>query len=172
MQVEEQDVGVGPGKQTSLEGGWAGMRGRIDDVRRGERGIEEGLWLAWIPTGSHQPPSTTTSSAPKRHSTSSIQTYPFEVVAITNSGCHYRIGLADPNYGPNKQDGNSSSSSSNDKSTSSTVLNMYKEDSGRASSGAGSNTAEAADEYDATNDGRLCWLVDYQRFGMRDDWMD
>lgn len=163
-QADEEDPIMGSGKQTiSLEGGWAGMRGRIDDVRRGEKGIEEGLWLDWIPISppNDDNPILMTTSISKQGvkrppTTGSGQTYPFELVAITNSGSHYRIALLDPNTQPSKQDDGNSPSS--------TVLNMYKEDS--------STKAQTEERSKGDDAGIQCWLVDYQRFGMRDDWID
>lgn len=148
------------GRQISLEGGWAGMRGRIDDVRRGEKGIEEGIWLTWIPA---------TASAPEQESGPLASTkpmrwrggkaVPFELVAITSSGSHYRIGVAAPSdKGPVKPP-----------KSGTTVLDMYKEHSSSSqhftTGDKGSTTTEA-------DQGEQCWLLEYQRFGMRDEWID
>jgi hypothetical protein len=144
-----------PGKQVSLEGGWAGMRGRIDDVRKGEKGIEEGMWLTWIPaTNTEQgDPAIASTKAVKRPDT---QTSPFELIAITSSGSHYRIGVTAPDDGLIKAP----------KTT--TVLDMYKEDSSSLLS-----ELDEKDDVGSKADHReQCWLLEYQRFGMRDEWID
>lgn len=132
------------------------MRGRIDDVRKGEKGIEEGMWLTWITASPNQQnePALASTKAVKRPID---QTSSFELIAITSSGSHYRIGVARPDHGladiPKKT----------------TVLDMYKEDS----SSQHSLELDEKDSTDRKDDYReQCWLLEYQRFGMRDEWID
>ncbi|UZJ51677.1 hypothetical protein CBS101457_000997 [Exobasidium rhododendri] len=161
--VADSDHFMASGKQTSLEGNWAGMRGRIDDVRKGERGIEEGMWLTWIPAThaeqQKQPPSEIKSASIERTTskrpTQNNESCPFELIAITSSGSHYRIGVSLP-----KEE---SGGASANKSGKATVLNMYKESSSPRIDTEDGKVAVADDE-------QQCWLIEYQRFGMRDDW--
>jgi hypothetical protein len=147
----EEDIAVNVGRQASLEGGWAGMKGRIDDVRKGEKGIEEEMWLTWIPAQQQSTQVQSRDSASKKHNNNAC---PFELVAITSSGSHYRIGVANPEV----------RAPSSDKST---ILDMYKEDSC-------SHAEHGAEDSESNNvkEGPQCWLIEYQRFGMRDDWAD
>ena len=159
MQSGQEQETLGSGKQASLEGGWAGMRGRIEDVRRGEKGIEEGLWLTWIPATGEQPRQEAVISKGRRQQLAG-QPSQYELVAITSSGKYYRIAVADPSVGraTKAQEGGS------------TVLDMYKED---ATAGGSSSVVTPQDEPGApSDDGSMCSLLDYQRFGMRDDWID
>lgn len=162
------------GKQASLEGGWAGMKGRIDDVRRGEKGIEEGLWLTWIAsdlisseeksdakTAKSRPTFSTSTTKDHRHALRSCK---YELIAISSSGSHYRIGVALPRSAH-------SSSSPSSKKTKSTVLDMYKEEKGTTRSDA-RNAPSDEDELGKDLDQDQCWLIEYRRFGMRDDWID
>jgi WD40 repeat protein len=63
----EEDIAVNVSRQASLEGGWAGMKGRIDDVRKGEKGIEEEMWLTWIPAQQQSTQVQSRDSASKKH---------------------------------------------------------------------------------------------------------
>jgi hypothetical protein len=144
-------------KEVSLEGGWAGMRGRIDDVRKGEKGIEEGMWLTWIPAASAFEQVTTSSSPTKSSRRRSDKASPFELVAITSSGSYYRIGVSAPDQGPMKLP-----------KSATTVLDMYKEDSSSQQSTVGDKGSASP----KADQGDQCWLLEYQRFGMRDEWID
>lgn len=144
------------GKQVSLEGGWAGMRGRIDDVRKGEKGIEEGMWLTWISAKQSEqgivPLTKESLSLGPKDKSKSQDIKSFELVVITSSGSHYRIGVAMPNQDVQK---------ANEKSK--TVLNMYKE---------GESSEEEKASSGSNHEKEHCWLIEYKRFGMRDDWVD
>lgn len=156
MQEEMEDKFESGGKQVSLEGGWAGMRGRIDDVRKGEKGIEEGMWLTWISAKLDEQELESVTKKPltsgQKDKIRNQDANPFELVAITSSGSHYRIGVTMPNQ--DVQKGNSKSK---------TVLNMYKEEESSEENKASSGSNQ---------DKEQSWLIEYKRFGMRDDWID
>lgn len=130
-----------------LEGGWDTMRTRIKDIQRGERTTEERIWLTWIPCDDNRRQS---SDEPDAQVETQIAqaTNPFELVAITSSGSHYRLGICAPEAHDQLPE-------------ESVVLDMYRGDASK------SHRAK-----DSLKQQGKCWLIEHKRFGMRDAWVD
>ncbi|CAD6967107.1 unnamed protein product [Tilletia controversa] len=122
------------GSARSTEGGWAAMRARLEDVRRGEAGLDEKIFLTWTRARSSssssssssspsnpsstapvpsQPTASSSGSTPTSASRSAVttpsQTPSYELIALTTGGGWYRIGLSNPS------DRSSSNNSNNNK---------------------------------------------------------
>ncbi|KAK0562388.1 Phosphatidylinositol 3,5-bisphosphate-binding protein [Tilletia horrida] len=78
---------IAGGSARSTEGGWAAMRARIEDVRRGEAQLDEKIFLTW--TRARMGPRGPSSSAPAPASASAR----YELIALTTGGSWYRVGL-------------------------------------------------------------------------------
>ncbi|KDN46623.1 hypothetical protein K437DRAFT_256129 [Tilletiaria anomala UBC 951] len=89
----------------STEGQWASIRGRIEDARRGEAGLDEQIFLSW---------------------TRAEGTY--QLIAVTTAGSYYRVSLKPENFEKIADD------ESDDDAESSVVLDMYKTSSNKRSS--------------------------------------
>lgn len=176
---------VVPDRARNLEGGWANMRGRVSDIRRGERSIEEAIWLTWVParpaSSSIDPseggvrssyakkpaPSSKVPSGWDEPSVPPTGTLPFHLVALTNSGGQYRLAVSTlrPTSAQHQTATPTVSQPSLANDSAPTVLDMYRKD---ASSKHGAATSSSASQAD----GGSCWLVEYSRFGQRDEWLD
>lgn len=107
----------GAGAARSTEGAWASLRGRIEDIRRWEPGLDEKVFLTWVNASSRAEPSIEALPASAYH-----------LVALTTSGSWYRIALVN--------DLKQSTKKGSDTGEGSSVLDMYKNDS-RAGDGGG-----------------------------------
>lgn len=158
----------GAGVTRSMEGNWVALKGRIEDVRRGEVGKEEEIFLTWVPAGKPLLSSALAKSEGRskaKRGEAAIETQGlegketrFHLVAITTSGGWYRIAF-DPSPTP----------STNDTMGSSTVLDMYRDDH-RSSSQVDSEAAHEGSTM-ATQEKR-CWLVEQRRFALGGEWSD
>ena len=122
----------------SSEGQWAGLRDRIEDVRRGEAGIDEKVFLSWIPSGEG-----------------------YNLIAITTAGSYYRISL-DSSGEEEAATASLDSQRSEDDEDGSLVLDMYKSSSKRSSQREGKERTRRG----AAAAG--CKLEEYRRFGTMD----
>ncbi|MCO5613720.1 hypothetical protein L7F22_067998 [Adiantum nelumboides] len=136
-----------PDRARNLEGGWAHMRGRVNDIRKGERTIQEGIWLDWV--------------FAKQFSEKEDEN--FQLIAITSSGGLYRIAIstkrsANPSNTTSDNDRQDSSSTA----SSSTILDMYRSDTSDSLSKSSIDAADIGS----------CTLVEHFRFGKRDEWLE
>lgn len=163
----------------TTEGSWANMRGRIKDLRKGEIGIDEKVWLNWCRSeiGRNLEVEDERSSSEKkdRKSTSEEETEEFHLIAITSSGGWYRISIDSEKKQNLEQEKRSSdtrkrnASSSSHSSTGSVVLDMYREDTASASSSSPKeSSAERRKEKERKDGG--CTLVEYRKIGELDGW--
>lgn len=106
------------GTEKSTEGAWAQMRGRVGDIRKGEAGVDETIFLCWIIEAAPpavpnkmQRSASGSKSAPAvgEHDNKPTPENRLCLLALTTSGGWYKIALDAP-------------------SESSTVLNMYRND--------------------------------------------
>lgn len=158
----------GAGVTRSMEGNWVALKGRIEDVRRGEVGKEEEIFLTWVHAGKPLLSSALAKSEGRskaKRGETAVETQGgegketnFHLVAITTSGGWYRIAF-DPSPMP----------SANDTMGSSTVLDMYRDDH-RASSQVESEAAHEGSTM-VTQEKR-CWLVEQRRFALGGEWSD
>lgn len=187
---EEEAAAIGdtvvPAPPPKLEGGWDTMRTRLQDIRRGERSTEERIWLTWIPARVDGAESDAR-GADREVATGPAHTphaAPYQLIAITNSGSHYRLGVRlrsgrDGDPGPAEDAGGS------------VVLDMYRQDKkgltdqrrasagglrgsddeGDALSTAAGAGASAIARAKSSQEG-ACWLIEHTRFGTRDPWVD
>lgn len=177
---EESDGGVetprgGAGVTRSMEGNWVALKGRIEDVRRGEVGKEEEIFLTWV----HASQPAITSAQIRSHGKRTEDTVhiektgrdlkgaDFHLIAITSSGGWYRVA-----FDPSPPPGSSSSSSSSSSATkgnlsSSTVLDMYRDDHRSSSQDISENLRE---DPSLTANQKRCWLVEQHRFALGGDW--
>ncbi|PWN53380.1 hypothetical protein IE53DRAFT_404654 [Violaceomyces palustris] len=168
--------GDGPikaGVQPSTEGAWATMKGRIEDVRRGEVGVDEGIFLGWITLpledlvdgevpgnkGTRDPSKVGPGRVREERKDEEQEQEAVRVrtrgskdrnrlIVLTTSGGWYRLALDEI-----EGDGD-------------TVLRMYKEDSSSGGLSDKSTRTKAARDRKGTVG---CTLEEYRRFGGNED---
>lgn len=101
----DPDVPVGgAGVAKSLEGAWATMKGRLEDIRRWEPALDEQVFLTWV----RAPSAAGSTASPAYH-----------LISLTTLGAWYRISF----------DRDAGISSTDVETSGSTVLDMYRTDS-------------------------------------------
>ncbi|PWN35864.1 uncharacterized protein FA14DRAFT_189798 [Meira miltonrushii] len=137
-----------PDRARNLEGGWAHMRGRVNDIRKGERTIQEGIWLDWV-------------RAKQSSEEKEQEDEDFQLIAITSSGGLYRLAISTKRpVNPNTTSEHERQDSSN--ASSSTILDMYRSDTSDSSKNPSTDAADIGS----------CRLVQHFRFGKRDEWLE
>ena len=128
---EEQRRKVGSAKST--DGAWAAMKGRLGDIRKGEPGVDERVFLCWVRTGEGKMNGGRDRSG-------------LRLIVITTSGAWYKLALTT---------GGSDAGEEEDKTSGSTVLDMYREDARQTSA--------------SSRRGIGCRLEEYRQFSERGD---
>ncbi|PWZ03867.1 hypothetical protein BCV70DRAFT_198055 [Testicularia cyperi] len=167
-----------PGTEKSTDGAWAHMRSRISDIRKGEAGVDEGIFLSWITEpGSEYRPEQLPYAQEKRDSsrrasmgkqkaldTSPLDTHDqhaqsrFRLLALTTSGGWYKLAL-EPKVDPTQVA----------EMTGSTVLDMYRSESSHATPPPTSSLKE--DDSRVNRTPYECRLVEYRPILTSiDDW--
>lgn len=133
-----------PDRARNLEGGWAHMRGRVSDIRKGERTIQEGIWLNWV-------------CAKRSSEQKENEDEDFQLIAITSSGGFYRLAIN------TKRPVSLNTTFENEiQDSSSTILDMYRSDTSDSFKNPSMDAADIGS----------CKLVEHFRFGKRDEWLE
>ncbi|CAO1614526.1 unnamed protein product [Parajaminaea phylloscopi] len=111
--VSSSNAVGGAGASRSTDGAWATLKGRVEDIRRWEPGLDEKVFLTWVQAPA---PDSDVASEPANFAAAR-----YHLVALTTSGSWYRIALRSPDSG--------SGSSAKGANSHESVLNMYKEES-------------------------------------------
>lgn len=152
------------------------MRGRMSDIRRGERSIPESIWLTFISADSPSMSKRSKDDVKDRKRARntgddaandfkprvvSQSLSAFHLLAATNSGGLYRIAVVDSNKSE-LSSSNHQSSSAGRTSKADTVLNMYKTDERPG----GSSSSSARSDHQHS-----CRLIEHVRISTsEDDW--
>ncbi|EPQ27321.1 uncharacterized protein PFL1_05243 [Pseudozyma flocculosa PF-1] len=169
------------GTEKSTDGAWAAMKGRLEDIRKGEPGVDERIFLCWVTLPERNadeassskprrrstgpPPSPLSSSSSSASAGTSIRDLRdrFRLIVLTTSGAWYKVALQQRASADGDADNSSSSGDGqrhdevNDGKVS-TVLDMYREDA--ASGGGGGGRPSKGDRHALG-----CKLEEYRRFG-------
>lgn len=179
--------GGGSSSKKTTEGAWANMRGRIKDLKKGEVGSDEKLWLNWCEAGTKDLDQDAKRKTPKESGkkagfkdeesemTSNDEggkgEEKYHLIAVTSSGGWYRVSI-DENSNSSlssrrlSQDHfGSRSTASSKRNDESVVLDMYRADS-TSSPTFGEKKKERTNSGGEENGG--CRLVEYRRFGETD----
>lgn len=136
-----------PDRARNLEGGWAQMRGRVNDIRKGERTIQEGIWLDWVYA---------------KQFSNEKEDENFHLIAITSSGGLYRLAISTKRPATNPSTNSENEKQDASIASSSTILDMYRSDTSHSSKNSPNDAADIGS----------CTLVEHFRFGKRDEWLE
>ncbi|KAE8260929.1 hypothetical protein A4X13_0g56 [Tilletia indica] len=179
------------GSARSTEGGWAAMRARFDDIRHGEAGLDEKIFLTWTRART-QPSQPSSEAAATTTTTTSSRSY--ELIALTTGGGWYRIGLStnpsermkDTNTTNTPESGTHTPRASSDtrrvrgeedstaRTTTTPPVSIMDDDDDDGGGGGGGESARrrAEEDRELEKSGMIqgCVLLEYRRFGQRDEW--
>ncbi|PWN26396.1 hypothetical protein BDZ90DRAFT_280439 [Jaminaea rosea] len=154
--------GGGGGAAKSTEGAWAHLKGRVEDVRRGESALDERVFLTWVEASASASASASAFASASTSTTGrSEQERPkvkdYHLVAMTTRGAWYRIALRHSDAVSAAAQGHADEGSWSG-AKASTVLDMYKESSSTATQPQSQSQRRSVPAASAT-------LEEYRTFG-------
>ncbi|KAK0556680.1 Phosphatidylinositol 3,5-bisphosphate-binding protein [Tilletia horrida] len=172
--VQQPVEAMSGGSARSTEGGWAAMRARIEDVRRGEAGLDEKIFLTWTRSRAEGESARESEVRPPAAADGRSR---YELIALTTGGGWYRLGLPDPHRKPEPmlQDiGNGATTHLQAPARpqrAGSSISDQRAGRGELDSAIGANQ-QALEDRELEKSGMIsgCTLLEYRRFGQRDEW--